>query len=235
MNDTSFILLEVFNKLALPLYSHVNLIEKSGYSGLFLCWRNIDRHRKKGIILDTYSIMPCSTITCHIDISVPCCRAEIPLKVQRINLALCSKAQVQWRYNTSLSIFVATYGAIWRICRLTRIIHEIGLLNNVIAAGVLTIGNIFVKIFSLRNQSLLGWITDYICDYTINVFLSNLCKKRGQNWGTPLPLKPRKPQLRDIRLLTVTWGIFLLLSSPPLDNVCGGGLYDWQYTIQDAG
>ncbi len=37
--------------------------------------------------------MPCTAVTRHIDIPMPCRRTEVPFKIQRIDLLLCSEAQ----------------------------------------------------------------------------------------------------------------------------------------------
>lgn len=143
---------------------------------LLMSGRNIDWHGKECVILDTHSVMSRPAITGHIHISVPRRRSEIPFKERRIDLFLRPETKVQWRDNTSFGIFVATYRTVWGIGGFARIIYEVIFLNDVISAGIVTVGYVLVKIFALWYQSLFRRIADNIRYFPVCILLGVLCK-----------------------------------------------------------
>ena len=155
LNDTSFILLEGFNQRTLFINPLLYDIKEQRNSILFLCCGDIYGHCKKSVILDTHPIMPCTAVTGHIDIPMPCRRTEVPFKIQRIDLLLCSETQVQWGHYSCFWIFITAYGTVGRIGRFPGIINKIICLDDIVPTCIVAVCDVLIKIVTLRNKPLL--------------------------------------------------------------------------------
>ena len=99
--------------------------------------------------------MPCTAVTGHIDIPMPCRRTEVPFKIQRVDLLLCSEAQVQWGHYPCFWIVIAAYGTVGRISRFPRVINKIICLDDIVPICIITVCDVLIKIVTLRNKPLL--------------------------------------------------------------------------------
>ena len=171
MEQSSFILLEGCHKFLLCSNSLIQTLEEGCNFALFLLWRKIDGHSKESIVFDAYSVMSRTTIARHINVSMPSRWPEIPLVVQWVNFAFCMKTKIQRWNNAILCILVAADRTVWSVGWFTRIIYEVILPDDIIAACVIAVCDVLIKILALRNKTELCWIANYICDMTISVFL----------------------------------------------------------------
>ena len=81
------------------------------------------------------------------------------------------KTKIQRRNNAVLCILVAANRTVWSIGRFARIIYEVILPDDIIAACVIAVCNVLIKILALRNKTELCGIADYIRDMSISIFL----------------------------------------------------------------
>ena len=153
---------------------------------------------QKSVTLDAHPIMPCTAVTRHIDIPMPCRRTEVPFKIQRIDLLLCSEAQVQWGHYPCFWIFIAAYGTVGCIGRFPWVINKIICLDDIVPICIITVCDVLIKIVTLRNKPLFCRIADYIGYRTISIFLDVFGKIVRKECCLPRLVKTRKAELRTL-------------------------------------
>ena len=88
------------------------------------------------------------------------------------------KTKIQRRNDAILCILVAANRTVWSIGRFARIIYEVILSDDIIAACVIAVCNILIKILALRNKTELCGIANYIRNMPISIFLCAFREKR---------------------------------------------------------
>lgn len=129
---------------------------------------------------------------------MPCRRTEVPFKIQRIDLLLCSEAQVQWGHYPCFWIFIAAYGTVGRIDRFPGVINKIICLDDIVPICIITVCDVLIKIVTLRNKPLFCRIADYIGYRTISIFLDVFGKIVRKECCLPRFIKARKPEFRAL-------------------------------------
>ena len=142
--------------------------------------------------------MPCTAVTGHIDIPMPCRRTEVPFKIQRIDLLLCSETQVQWGHYSCFWIFITAYGTVGRIGRFPGVINKIICLDDIVPICIIAVCDVLIKIVTLRNKPLFCRIADYIGYRTISIFLDVFGKIVRKECCLPRFIKARKAKLRTL-------------------------------------
>ena len=167
----------------------------------------IDRHCKKYVITDADPVMSCTAVPRKVNVSMPSCWFEVKIEELCIYRMQSTKAKIQ-RWNYALfSIFINTDGTIRCFCGFSRVIYKIVFFNYIVSIGIIRIGNVFIKVFSLRYKTIFCGVAYYICNWAVRIFLTIFLKCVRKNGSIPWLKKTFKTKFR-ILSKTVTWGLF---------------------------